>query len=523
MKIVQTFYNYNKDLPIANTAGFLCPEFHWMSMALSCSLLKKHFGFVTLYCNQSAKEIIVDQLKLPYDEVVIIPDFMEDFTNLWALPKIHTYSCQNEPFIHVDNDWFMFDKLDDNLLSAPLIGQNIEYDDQNHHRLIINGLIDIGVKFPLEIQNVLDIGEILNVTNAGVIGGMDISFFKVYVKEIYDFINVNYGKLINIDCHTGILNSIYEQLFYYEFAKIHNIDISYCTPGEKLSTTFDWMQIDFTNTRKHGYMHLIGNLKKDINAFRFVSMFLGSKFPELHANILSTCKLSGIVLKQRYFDFLYSDDKDKYKHNNLDLDFKRTLRFIPKFNYVSVEEESFISHLNILVDECCKNDSNIAEVFHFEKTKFLMKQSMNENLDSLFFHQSNRLKQLQEVDMFSPNPISLNISLSKEIFYKEINSRSISYFLKNESICKKLSQEDEFVLVLVPDATSIQIHELILYGLNLKIFKLIQSSQHISISYLINILMRDYNITSKSQKIELQSKLSYMLIDSIEKNLYQTL
>ncbi len=78
---------------------FLTADMNWKSMAVSCLLLKKHYGSVTLYCNGSVKEI-VSELKIPYDEIVVIPDFMQEYKgcNLWALPKIYTYSQQKTPF-----------------------------------------------------------------------------------------------------------------------------------------------------------------------------------------------------------------------------------------------------------------------------------------------------------------------------------------------------------------------------------------------------------------------------------------
>lgn len=92
MKIVQTYYSYadNKN-PIYDTAGFLTADMNWKSMAVSCLLLKKHYGSVTLYCNGSVKEI-VSELKIPYDEIVVIPDFMQEYKgcNLWlCLRYIH--------------------------------------------------------------------------------------------------------------------------------------------------------------------------------------------------------------------------------------------------------------------------------------------------------------------------------------------------------------------------------------------------------------------------------------------------
>lgn len=144
MNVVQTYYSYaNDENPIKDTAGFLSADMNWKSMALSCLLLKKHYGKVTLYCNRKVRHLIIDQFKIPYDVVVEIPEFMKIYEgcNLWALPKIYTYSLQTEPFIHVDCDWFMFEKLSASIVKSDVIGQNIEYDDQFYNRRTLEKLI----------------------------------------------------------------------------------------------------------------------------------------------------------------------------------------------------------------------------------------------------------------------------------------------------------------------------------------------------------------------------------------------
>lgn len=152
MNVVQTYYSYaNDENPIKDTAGFLSADMNWKSMALSCLLLKKHYRKVTLYCNRKVRHLIIDQFKIPYDVVVEIPEFMKIYEgcNLWALPKIYTYSLQTEPFIHVDCDWFMFEKLSASIVKSDVIGQNIEYDDQFYNRRTLEKLILMSVIFIL--------------------------------------------------------------------------------------------------------------------------------------------------------------------------------------------------------------------------------------------------------------------------------------------------------------------------------------------------------------------------------------
>lgn len=171
MKAVQTFYSYADEASVIHdSAGFLSPDMNWKSMALSCLLLKKHFGKVTLYCNQRVSKLVSEIFQIPYDHIVQIPDFMERYTgcDLWALPKIYTYSKQTVPFIHVDCDWFMFEKLSERILKSDLIGQNIEYDDQMYNRRTLEKFISNGCEFPSWVMKDYDSQPILRVVNAGI-------------------------------------------------------------------------------------------------------------------------------------------------------------------------------------------------------------------------------------------------------------------------------------------------------------------------------------------------------------------
>ncbi len=72
-------------------------------------------------------EILIDKLDLPYTSVKFLPNKFNDFNvGLWAFPKIYAYGIQNEPFIHVDNDVFISEKLSSEIEGAELIVQNRE-------------------------------------------------------------------------------------------------------------------------------------------------------------------------------------------------------------------------------------------------------------------------------------------------------------------------------------------------------------------------------------------------------------
>ena len=61
--------------------------------------------------------MLIDKLGLPYTNVFCDLDKLNGYhTQLWALPKLHTYTQQETSFLHVDSDVFIWEKFDDKLL-----------------------------------------------------------------------------------------------------------------------------------------------------------------------------------------------------------------------------------------------------------------------------------------------------------------------------------------------------------------------------------------------------------------------
>jgi len=110
MNIIQSSWACNQpDLLTANS-GWLAPEYNLMSWALSCLQLKQYYPDVVLYSDSVSAKMLIDTLQLPYTEVVCNLDVLNKYhPQLWALPKIHTYSQQETPFLHVDG-MFLYGK-----------------------------------------------------------------------------------------------------------------------------------------------------------------------------------------------------------------------------------------------------------------------------------------------------------------------------------------------------------------------------------------------------------------------------
>lgn len=88
----------------------------------------KHFDEVELVTD-SVSWIEIEKLRLPFTSVKTTLDNIPDtFKGFWALGKLYAYAVQDKPFIHIDNDVILWEKLPDWALNAPLLVQQEETD-----------------------------------------------------------------------------------------------------------------------------------------------------------------------------------------------------------------------------------------------------------------------------------------------------------------------------------------------------------------------------------------------------------
>jgi hypothetical protein len=302
MNFIQTLYYDDFKCPYNDHFGWLNSKYHLISWALSCLQIKALYGSVDLYCNNSASSFLIDDLQLPYNKVFCTHNDIDiPHKQLWALPKIYTYALQKEPFLHIDGDVFLFDKLPEKLLQGSLIAQNVEeatsYYLQTQKELMANF-----THFPNCVAEDFNSGIPIKAVNAGIFGGNNIDFFKEYTDLAFEYVNQNikYLDLVNADR----FNVFFEQHLFYSLAKEKKLDIEVL-----IDTTFKDNQYlylgNFHETPcKRSYLHLLGQYKKDIYTCGQMAAKLRELYPEYYYRILLLLKKHNLKI----FSFTYNDD-----------------------------------------------------------------------------------------------------------------------------------------------------------------------------------------------------------------------
>jgi len=280
MKIIQSLWSK----PSSETGGWSEKIFYYMSWALSCLKLKEFYKSVELYTDQKGKKLLIDTLQLPYDKVHVVLDDLNDYSpKLWALGKVYTYYLQNEPFIHVDGDIFIWDKFPDRIENAPLIAQHKE-ENYEHHLSAARSLIGAKFDFNKAINptNKTEINEV----NAGILGGKNIEFFTIYTNEVFDFVKKNKNQIeLSKEMEITYVNTIFEQYFFYQLALNNRIDIAYLFIN-KINPPFPQLvkfeSLPYINT----YIHTIAFYKKIFNVGANVAHRLWYEYPDFYYKIL---------------------------------------------------------------------------------------------------------------------------------------------------------------------------------------------------------------------------------------------
>jgi len=458
MRIIQSMWTANQSVLLNNSFGWLSPEYHLMSWALSCLQLKQFYPKVILYSDTAASRMLIDNLKLPYDELVCNLDTLNHYdSKLWAVPKMKAYSLQESPFLHVDGDVFVWKKFDDSLLNSPLIAQN--KDELTSFTEYIQKLEANFSYFPNEIIEDRNLNHNVQTYNAGIYGGSDIDFFKEYTSKAFDFINKNKLHFKNTDITE--INVIFEQYLFYCMAKSKNKKVSVLFPETYKKDEYkgfgDFDKIPFEKQ----FIHLLSDYKKSEAKCNQMAQRLRLDYPEYYYKIISLFKKNKIpMLKEYYF---FETQKDSYLKNHLDLKEsfgKRNLEiFIPE-SYIKNKIEIKTLLWNLPLNNLSNEQWKDLVLFVEEINLILVKEYSTISNDYLYAR-----------DIHLPSFNSILFENKNEVYNKRIavaNSYKIirsqfnwcSFFEKNATSDLNLNDPpsrtaSEIISVMIPECDTL--------------------------------------------------------------------
>ncbi len=530
MKIVQTFWSGGKEIesPLKISGGWISPEYHWMSWALSCLLLRRLYDQVELYTDEIGKRILVDILQLPYTDVhVVFDDSFVIHPKLFSLAKIHTYSLQEEPFVHVDGDLFLWKPLPESVMNAGLIASNPEVDLYFNKEI----LVEMEGHFQYIPSHLKDIykQEHIFSSNAGIFGGSNIPFIRKYCSEAEQIIKENENCLEKVNI--GNTNMLIEQISLFYLAARENVRIVYSVtePVDHPLYKDYWR---FADVPKVPMIHPVGGCKRIPYVIHHLGHRLQMEFPEMYYRIIEHCTSENIKLRNRLYHYLDFNSIGKKNDLSKGRFFKNEVKF---------------SGLEVL-----KPDSNVSyrrtwlTIAHYfpeqsgmekELKWFVQQEGMNNLLKEIYFLETQNLQCLEwlfleakkgeiynaELDhykktsnfMMNSKWLQKKVTLKKGVRLLKVNRAwgQLNIPEPEKVLVKVLeSPENEYCVTLSADLFTLSIHEAYHEELDAIIITLIENPMR------IEDILKDLT-TYFEEEIEISNPHYQLLIFDVLKRL----
>lgn len=268
MKVVYSYWETGNGL--RKPSNWFNSKLMLSSIVISVLNSYKHYGRVEMVTDSRSK-LWIEKLGLPFESIKTNLDELHHKYDKqsWALSKIKAYSIQKEPFMHVDLDVILFEKLSNKLISNELYVQNFEPFNIKAYNTTYIPYIEI-----LENQaNNLPLGfhDKKRALSLGVYGCNNLDFNKLFCDSVFKFMDHNEKHLKTlVPLHK--LCIVWEQYFCAVIADRMGLSV-----GTILDSSYHV-------TTKSAYTHLLSD-KYDQRVADNFNEQVKSSYPKHHERI----------------------------------------------------------------------------------------------------------------------------------------------------------------------------------------------------------------------------------------------
>lgn len=280
------------------------PVHHLLAWGLSLRLARSHYPQTALISDTPGRQLLVDRLGLEFTHVSTEIDRLQDADPaLWALGKLVAYSLQDEPFVHVDADVFLWRPLPGRLASAPVMAQHPEdfhrTDELDGPRPIEDSFGRAGLSLPAEWQWARSLGgSRFREANCGILGGTNAGFLRHYANLALDLaLNPRHAPAwAAMPNRDGLITAV-EQFFLLACLAYHRFNPASPYRGAYIRYLFPSAGEAYSrdHAARAGYTHLLGPAKQNEYVTTRLARRVRADDPEFHQRCLT---VSGCVPRQ---------------------------------------------------------------------------------------------------------------------------------------------------------------------------------------------------------------------------------
>lgn len=260
MRAVWSFWSRPFD---ASTARIWCrPLHHLLAWGLSLASARRHYPDTVLVTDRAGKKLLVDTLGLQFSAVSTeLERLNEADPDWWALGKLVSYSIQDQPFVHIDTDVFLWKPLPPDVADAPVLAQCPEYfagKFDSGMRNIEDAFSSCGESLPVEWEWAVSKEEtVFRQANCGIVGGCRVDFLRYYAQTALDLLlrRENAAAWARVQCKS---NTAIEQFYLAACVDFHRHHPDSPYRGVHVKYLFpSWEDASNPNSAtRAGYTHL---------------------------------------------------------------------------------------------------------------------------------------------------------------------------------------------------------------------------------------------------------------------------
>lgn len=269
--------------------GWSTEKHHLLAWVLSVECARRHYPDTHLVTDEEGARILVDGIGLSFNRVSTELDELSNHDpDFWMLGKLKAYRAQRDPFIHLDTDFFLWNRLPKALEQAQVFAQHPEqfrigqsfYRPDRVRSLLTQ---DSDGWLPPEWEWSLSLGDRQRGECCGITGGSHLDFIRYYAegamrviddprnrsawsavadRREYNVVIEQFHLAACVDFHRGRSDSPYR-----------DVDIRYLFSSA--SQAFNPNQ-----AVKAGFTHLIAGAKHNVAVTKRLEKRVAKDYPE---------------------------------------------------------------------------------------------------------------------------------------------------------------------------------------------------------------------------------------------------
>lgn len=269
---------------------------HLLAWSLSVETARQHYSETALYTDDLGASVLVDRLGLRFDEVSTSLNCLEDADpGWWSMGKFYVYREQTRPFVHLDNDVFLWKPLPDDVAAAQVFAQHPEevtFDQPYYQPAIIERALATvpGTWLPAEWTWYRQRREQQMAACCGILGGRNLDFLQHYANCAI--------RLLEHPCNRQAFATLadrvehmvlVEQWFLCACLEYHRANAASQFGDVAPRYLFEsWDEaLNPMRTALLGFTHLIGTAKSDQAIARRLERRVARDYPDLYTRAVT--------------------------------------------------------------------------------------------------------------------------------------------------------------------------------------------------------------------------------------------